>query len=70
MAAVRVLADHPEVDARLAEFGVTRQALLEVVRGVVAARADAIADDPASAEGQLAYIYGTRYVRQLFRASR
>lgn len=68
MAAVRVLADHPEVDARLAEFGVTRQALLEVVRGVVAARADAIADDPASAEGLLAYIYGTRYVRQLFRA--
>jgi hypothetical protein len=68
MTAVRVLVDPPEVDARLAGFGVTRQALLEVVRGVVAARADAIADDPASAEGLLAYIYGTRYVRQLFRA--
>ncbi|MFG1245045.1 hypothetical protein [Xanthobacter versatilis] len=68
MAAVRVLADHPEVDARLAEFGVTRQELLEVVRGVVAARSDATLDDPASAEGLLAYIYGTRYVRQVFLA--
>ncbi|UDQ88408.1 hypothetical protein LJE71_19430 [Xanthobacter autotrophicus] len=68
MAAVRVLADHPDVDARLAEFGVTRQELLEVVRGVVAARSDATLDDPASAEGLLAYIYGTRYVRQVFLA--
>ncbi|MEW9307549.1 hypothetical protein [Labrys neptuniae] len=68
MATVRVLAEYPEVDARLADFGISRQELLEIVHGVVAARADATADDPASAEGLLAYIYGTRYVRQVFQA--
>jgi hypothetical protein len=34
----------------------------------VAARADAVENDPASAEGQMAYIYGTRFLRTLFRA--
>ena len=57
-----------EVAARLMPFGVTRAELLEVVRGVVAARADAVDDDPLSAAGQFAYIYGTRYTRALFRS--
>lgn len=62
----RILIDVTDVDRRLDQFGVTRQELIDVVRGVVAARSDATADDPASAEGLLAYIYGTRLVRQLF----
>jgi hypothetical protein len=35
--------------------------------GVVAARADSVENDPAAAEGQFAYIYGTRFLRSLFR---
>lgn len=66
MDATRVLVDAPDIDYRLAQFGVSRQELIDVARGVVAARSDATADDPASAEGLLAYIYGTRLVRQLF----
>lgn len=65
---VRVLRDVEDVRSRLAEFGVTLEELVEIVRGVVAARADATADDPASAEGLFAYIFGTRYLRQVFRS--
>lgn len=67
MLACRTYSEDWDVDARLQAFGVTRAELIEVVRGVVGARADATEDDPASAEGLLAYIYGTRYVRGLFR---
>jgi hypothetical protein len=66
--ATRFVIDEWDVDARLKDFGVTRAELIEVVRAVVAARADAVLDDPASAEGQFAYIYGTRYVRRAFKA--
>lgn len=66
MGAARILVDNTEADERLAQFGVTRQDLIDVVHGVVAARANATADDPSSAEGLLAYIYGTRLIRQLF----
>ena len=66
MDAARVLVDETEIDKRLSQFGVTRLELIDVVHGVVAARSDATSDDPASAEGLLAYIYGTRLVRQLF----
>jgi hypothetical protein len=68
MLAPRIYGEDWEVDARLQSFGVTRAELLEVVRGVVAARADAVENDPLSAEGQFAYIYGTRYTRALFRS--
>jgi hypothetical protein len=54
------------VPTRLAHFDVTAGELIDIVRAVVAARADATADDPAAAEGLLAYIYGTRFTRQLF----
>jgi hypothetical protein len=66
--ATRFVAQEWEVNARLKDFGVTRDELMEIVRAVVAARADAILDDPASAEGQFAYIYGTRYLRRVFKA--
>ncbi len=63
----RVYSEVWDVDARLSKFGVTRDELIEVVRGVVAARADAVADDPVTAEGLFAYIYGTRFLRGVFR---
>src|SRR6266700_550723 len=56
-----------EVDARLQAFDVTRSELIAVARAVVGARADKTDNDPATAEGQLAYIFGTRNTRALFR---
>jgi hypothetical protein len=67
MLATRFSIEPWDVDARLAPFGVTRTELWRVVAGVVAARADAVENDPATAEGQFAYIYGTRFLRALFR---
>ncbi len=56
-----------EIDPRLVPFGATRPELVEVARAVVAARADAVENDPATAEGQFAYIFGTRSTRTLWR---
>ena len=67
MLATRFYMEPWDVDARLVPFGVTRAELLRIVAGVVAARADSVENDPATAEGQFAYIYGTRFVRSLFR---
>ena len=67
MLATRFYIEPWDIDARLAPFVVTRAELWRVVAGVVAARADAVENDPASAEGQFAYIYGTRFSRALFR---
>jgi hypothetical protein len=61
--------DEWDVNVRLAEtFGVTRDQLIQVVREVVGARADAVDNDPISAAGLFAYIHGTRNVRALFRS--
>jgi hypothetical protein len=57
-----------DIDARLVHFQVTRPELVEVARAVVGARADAVDNDPLSAEGQFAYIFGTRSTRALWRA--
>jgi hypothetical protein len=67
MLATRFYLEPWDVDRRLSPFVVTRAELWRVVAGVVAARADAVENDPATAEGQFAYIYGTRLVRALFR---
>jgi hypothetical protein len=67
MLATRHYAQDGEIDPRLEPFGVTRNELIKTVLGVVGARADAVENDPASAEGQFAYIFGTRFLRSLFR---
>jgi hypothetical protein len=56
-----------EIDNRLVPFAVTRPELVEVARAVAGARADAVDNDPLSAEGQFAYIFGTRSTRALWR---
>lgn len=56
-----------DIDARLLPFGATRAEFTQVVTGVVGARADKVENDPANAEGQFAYIYGTRFLRSLLR---
>src|SRR5437868_13637228 len=66
----RIYSEDWEIDSRLQAFGVTRAELIEVARGVVAGRADATENDPASAGGQFAYIFGTRYLRALFRTKK
>jgi len=68
MLATRTFTEVWEVDQRLVSFGVTRQELIKVVAGVVAARADAVDNDPVTAEGLFAYIFGTRFLRSLFRS--
>jgi hypothetical protein len=67
MLTTRLYREPREIDARLVPFGVTRPELLKIVAGVVAARADRVENDPATAEGQFAYIFGTRFLRSLFR---
>lgn len=57
-----------EIDPRLIPFGVTRLELVEVARVVAGARADTVENDPLSAEGQFAYIFGTRSTRALWRS--
>lgn len=63
----RIYTEDWDVDQRLQLFDTTRDELIRVVREVVAARSDAIDDDPVTAGGQFAYIYGTRHLRGLFR---
>src|ERR1051325_12089785 len=57
-----------EIHPRLVPFGVTRPELVEVARVVVGARADAVDNDPLTAEGLFAYIFGTRATRALWRS--
>jgi hypothetical protein len=56
-----------EIDSRLVPFQVSRPELVEIARAVQGARADSVENDPATAEGQFAYIYGTRYTRAAWR---
>lgn len=63
----RIYTEDWDVDQRLQLFDTTRDELIRVVREVVAARSDAVDDDPVTAGGQFAYIYGTRHLRGLFR---
>lgn len=68
MLAARIYSEGRAVDERLRAFGVTRAELLTIVHGVVSARADVVEDDPVTAEGTFAYMFGTRYLRQVFRS--
>lgn len=54
-----------DVDRELEKFGRTRQQWLAVVARVVSAKLDAVPDDPRSAAGLFAYIYGVRHTRFL-----
>lgn len=60
--------DAPEVDDRLADFMVKRQGLVRIGLTALGARNDSLPyDDPKTAKGQFAYIYGVRTLRQVFR---
>ena len=68
MLATKIYKDEWEVQSRLAHFGVTQQELMEIAVMTLGARADSVPDDPCTAAGLLSYIFGTRYLRQLFRS--
>lgn len=55
-----------EVDNRLRLFDVTKAELFQIAHKVVMARNNAVSIDPVTASGQLAYIYGTRALREIF----
>ncbi len=60
---------HPyDRDERLSRLGTTREEWIEVTKAVVAGRSGATDNDPISAGGYLAYLLGTRRMREIFRA--
>lgn len=64
----KVVATTWEATSRLQELvGRTIEEMAGVARAAVAARRDAVEEDPAMAGGMLSYIYGTRALRQLLR---
>ena len=65
MSAFKIVAKPQEIESRLAAFDVTKEDLLRVVHAAVAAKADAVLNDPVNAAGQLSYIYGTRALRDI-----
>lgn len=61
--------DERGVAARLRElFDVSLEDAIHIVLAAAGAKADAVDDDPLTAPGTFAYIYGTRAVRQTFRS--
>ncbi|MFA6031544.1 MAG: hypothetical protein WC889_01435 [Myxococcota bacterium] len=67
MLAARIYSEDWEIDARLAaDFGVTRDDLIDVIRNTLAERSSSVDVDPVNAPGLLAYIAGTRHLRWLF----
>ena len=59
---------HPyECKERLQRLGTSREEWIEVVKACVAGRGDATDNDPQSAGGQFAWIFGTRQMREIFR---
>lgn len=65
---VAIIYAHPyERDERLHRLNVKRDDLIDVVKACVAGRGDATDNDPQSAGGQFAWIFGTRRMREIFR---
>lgn len=68
MRSTRVIQGEWDVEQRLAELGTNKSELVEIARKAAAARADSTDDDPLSGAGLLSWIYGTRAMRQTYRA--
>jgi len=61
--------DERDVTTRLHElFDISLDDAINIALAAAAAKADAVDDDPLTAPGTLAYIYGTRATRRTFRA--
>jgi hypothetical protein len=62
----KVVMEPQDVDARLADFGISRQEILQIPLLALGARNDSVPFDPRTAKGQFSYIYGVRAMRQAF----
>ena len=60
---LKVVTDGWEVKSTLQALGLTTEIISNVARAAAGAKADALAVDPCSTPGQLAYIYGVRSIR-------
>jgi hypothetical protein len=61
--------DERDVVARLRELlDISLEEAIHIVLAAAGAKADAVDDDPLTAPGTFAYIYGTRAIRRTFRA--
>ena len=61
--------DERDVAVRLRElFDISLEEAIQIVLAAAGAKADAVDDDPVTAPGTFSYIYGTRAIRQTFRA--
>jgi hypothetical protein len=65
-AATKILREERAVDIRLNWFGVSEKDLHRIILESVGARANHVPHDPANAGGLLAYIFGTRALRDVF----
>lgn len=65
MLSAKVYSEDWEVNERLLPFKFSRSELLEVAQKTLAERSNTIDIDVASAQGQLAYIHGSRHLRLL-----
>lgn len=54
-----------EIEPKLLEFGVTKAEWIQVALKAATARNDSVVIDPINAPGQLAYIFGTRAIREV-----
>jgi len=66
MHAVRIYDQPYAVEDRLADFGVTRNEMIDVIEQIVAARFSVVSVDARAAAGQQAYLAGVRHTRFLF----
>ena len=69
MPLTKIVAEPPEVDARLADFRTDREAVRYIARAAMGARNDSIPFDPKTAKGLFSYIYGVRALREVFVAN-
>ena len=62
----KLFKDAEEVKSRLQDFGVSTEDLIKIVHAAAGGRNSSVANDPKTAGGQFAYIYGTRALRDVF----
>ncbi len=64
----KVYKDDEDITSRLSEFGVTKDDLMKIVHAAAGGRNATVPNDPITAGGHFAYIYGTRALRDVFLA--
>lgn len=58
--------DENDIQIKLQQFNVTLAELKDIIHQAVSARNESVDFDPITSPGQLSYIYGTRWLRNVF----